>query len=81
VGQTCTSGKCENTSWTAPSAATCITCHDSAAAFGHAQVNTWTDAQGNPVETCEVCHGTDAQFSVASVHSLLGPVPTYSREP
>jgi hypothetical protein len=82
VGQTCSSGTCVNTAWLAPSTRVCTSCHDDATTAGHAALNTWTDPSGNTVETCDTCHGTDAQFSVANVHQIAAPyVPPYNREP
>jgi hypothetical protein len=71
VGQACRAARCENVAWQAPSAAACLSCHDTAAAAGHAALNTWSSPDG-PVETCDVCHGPSATDSVATVH-LLGP--------
>ena len=81
VGQSCVNRKCVNTAWTQPSARACITCHDSADAAAHAALQTYAGG-GSPVESCEVCHGTDAAFSVSSVHNITAPyVPPYQREP
>ena len=81
VGQACVGGTCQNQSWIEPSSVVCLSCHDDAAATGHAALMTWTDASGNLVETCTVCHGQNDQFSVAKVHQLADPyVPPYSRE-
>jgi hypothetical protein len=81
MGQSCVSSKCVNTAWTAPSARICLTCHDEAEASGHAALNTW-QSPGGPVETCNVCHGSDGDFSVQKVHSIRNPyVPTYQRLP
>ena len=34
------------------------------------------------VESCEVCHGPDAEFSADKVHHIASPyVPPYPREP
>jgi len=69
----------ENVAWQEPShrdhpseqglpvrrwAAVCGACHDSTDAQAHISVQ--TDAQGN--ESCGVCHGTDAEWSVARLH-------------
>ncbi len=79
-GQTCTNALCVNTSWLAPSATVCLACHDTEDAFGHTQLNTWAGPTG-PVETCDVCHGTGAQFAVDLVHNITDPyVPPYARE-
>jgi OmcA/MtrC family decaheme c-type cytochrome len=47
-----------------PITAACTSCHDSAAAKGHAAVNTTTDK----TETCSVCHGEGKEFAVGGVH-------------
>ena len=49
----------------------------------HAAINTWTDPNNpnNVIETCDTCHGTDADFSVDKVHNISNPyVPPYPRE-
>ncbi len=81
IGQECVAGKCRNNAYKQPSALVCLSCHDSAAATGHAALMTWTDKMGNPVETCEVCHGPGADFAVERVHNISAPyVPPYTRE-
>ncbi|MGZ3443204.1 MAG: multiheme c-type cytochrome, partial [Polyangia bacterium] len=81
IGQACVAGTCSNVAWLAPSARVCTSCHDDASTAGHAAINTWTDPDGNVVETCETCHGTDAEFSVDKVHNISNPyVPPYPRE-
>jgi OmcA/MtrC family decaheme c-type cytochrome len=47
-----------------PTAAACLACHDEVQAEAHAF--TMTTSFG---EACEVCHGTDADFSVDKVHA------------
>lgn len=47
-----------------PTAAACLACHDSRAAASHAATN--TTAIG---ESCDVCHGASAEFSVNKVHT------------
>ena len=47
------------------------------------RINTWTDPNNpnNVVESCDTCHGTDAEFSVDKVHNIASPyVPPYPRE-
>jgi hypothetical protein len=68
VGQECSAGKCVNTAWLSPSAAACLSCHDSAAAAGHAALNTW-----GAVETCTVCHDRGAAYSPDKVHNVDNP--------
>lgn len=41
----------------------CLSCHDTAAAAAHARLQTI-----DGVESCEVCHGDDREFSVVTVH-------------
>ena len=75
VGQECKSSKCVNRTWVHPSAAACLSCHDSPDAAGHAALQTY---QGT--ETCDVCHGEHADFSVEKVHNIWNPyVPPYPR--
>ncbi|MCC6796281.1 MAG: OmcA/MtrC family decaheme c-type cytochrome [Candidatus Hydrogenedentes bacterium] len=50
-----------------PQSASCNSCHDSFAAVLHAALN--SDLAGGD-ESCEVCHGVDAEFSVERVHAL-----------
>ncbi len=81
VGQTCANKLCVNNAWLNPSARACITCHDTDYATGHAALNTWSSPNG-PVETCNTCHSSGADFAVATVHSIRNPyVPTYQRTP
>jgi len=44
--------------------AACGACHDSSAAAGH--IDAMTSPSG--AESCEVCHGTDAEFAVEVMH-------------
>lgn len=80
-GQECVSGKCRNSVWkNEASGRACLTCHDSAAAFGHAALNT-TVIGGQQVETCAVCHGAGRDFSSEKAHNISSPyVPPYPRE-
>jgi OmcA/MtrC family decaheme c-type cytochrome len=47
-----------------PAAAACLSCHDSLDAAAHAEANT-----SDLGESCSLCHGTDAAFSVERVHA------------
>ena len=47
-----------------PATAACLSCHSSQEAASHALVNTSTLG-----ESCTVCHGTNAQFSVDKYHA------------
>jgi OmcA/MtrC family decaheme c-type cytochrome len=84
-GQTCGSaGTCVNNAWMSPTARACITCHDSADATAHAALNTYTPPSGQPIESCPVCHGSDSEFAVDTVHnitSLYSLHLAYPREP
>ena len=43
-------------------------------------VQTWLDGDGNPVESCQVCHGPKGEFSVELVHNIVSPYkPPYLR--
>lgn len=53
---------------TLPESAACTSCHDSAMAALHAALNS---SFGTGVESCSVCHGSGAAFSVDLVHGLL----------
>ncbi|HMK73419.1 MAG TPA: hypothetical protein VK454_08760, partial [Myxococcaceae bacterium] len=76
----CTSGRCTNTGWQTPTATVCLSCHDAADAYGHAQANTATIG-GVQVEACDVCHGVGKTFSVSTMHNITSPyVPPYPRE-
>ncbi|MCL4435358.1 MAG: OmcA/MtrC family decaheme c-type cytochrome [Thaumarchaeota archaeon] len=50
---------------TQPITSTCITCHDSAADKGHAQLQTAPPA----IETCNVCHAEGKDIAVSKVHN------------
>jgi len=52
-----------------PERASCTSCHDSLIAEVHAILNTDRNAR---VESCAVCHGNSADFSVLDVHNM-GP--------
>ncbi|HEX9242612.1 MAG TPA: hypothetical protein VF875_09255 [Anaeromyxobacter sp.] len=81
IGQACDGGRCANVAWKAPSARVCLSCHASAATYGHAQLNTYVPGAGAVVETCDVCHGPGAAFSVEWAHDVApASVTTYSRE-
>jgi len=81
IGQSCVAGTCSNVAWLEPSTRVCTSCHDDASTAGHAAINTWTDPSGSVIETCETCHGTDAEFAVVKVHNVSNPyVPPYPRE-
>jgi OmcA/MtrC family decaheme c-type cytochrome len=84
-GQTCGyAGTCVNVAWKAPSTRACMTCHDSADDALHAQLNTYTPPSGAPIETCNVCHGSDASFSVQTMHNITTLYSldlAYPREP
>jgi hypothetical protein len=69
VGQDCAGGRCTNVGWKEPSTRACLPCHDTAAAAGHAALETWSSPDG-PVETCGVCHGERAAYAVDAVHAL-----------
>jgi OmcA/MtrC family decaheme c-type cytochrome len=51
-----------------PITAACTGCHDATATASHALANTTSLG-----ESCQVCHGQNAQFSVDSVHTLTTP--------
>jgi hypothetical protein len=79
-GQSCAGSSCVNTAWQMTGSKVCLGCHDSGAAYEHALLNTGS-VSGTPVETCNVCHGLTAEFSVAKVHNIRSPyVPPYLRE-
>lgn len=83
IGQSCQGGTCVNTAWLSPSALVCTSCHDDASTAAHAAINTWTDPNdpSHVIESCDTCHGTDADFSVDKVHNISNPyVPPYPRE-
>jgi decaheme cytochrome c component MtrC/MtrF-like protein len=81
VGQACMGGTCRNVAWQEPSRRVCLSCHDSSAAYGHAQIMTYTDpATNEQIETCQVCHGAEADFAIEKVHNISNPyVPPYPR--
>lgn len=82
-GQRCVGAVCQNVSWKKASTRACLSCHDSAADFGHVRLQTYDPGGGAaPIETCDVCHGEAATFSVEATHALANPYrPPYAREP
>ncbi|HEU4523133.1 MAG TPA: OmcA/MtrC family decaheme c-type cytochrome, partial [Thermoanaerobaculia bacterium] len=53
-----------------PGTAACLGCHDSKDAAAHAYLQTTTfPGSNNPAESCGVCHGTNAEWSVDKVHA------------
>ena len=54
----------QTVSITLPIRAVCTSCHDSDVVAGHAELQTTV----GQVETCEVCHGPNSEFSVPTVH-------------
>jgi OmcA/MtrC family decaheme c-type cytochrome len=60
-----TQGGDEVVNLTLPIVAACTACHDTAAAKGHAALQTTADG----LETCEVCHGPGSEFDVEAVHN------------
>ncbi|MHB8521466.1 MAG: multiheme c-type cytochrome [Limisphaerales bacterium] len=84
----CTKCHAESDTWKQkPSRMACLACHDSDAAKTHGKLMTWIPDPNDPygptaIETCEVCHDADAEFSPDKVHSISNPyVPPYPREP
>jgi len=49
---------------TTPTTNACLSCHNTKAAWSHAAANTTTLG-----ESCDVCHGTSGEYSVAKVHA------------
>jgi OmcA/MtrC family decaheme c-type cytochrome len=81
-GLSCANKVCTNTSWQAASRRACLTCHDTGPAYAHAAVNAPLLPDGNTVESCSVCHGPDAAYSVESLHNITNPYrPPYARTP
>ena len=82
-GQGCIGGKCQNVAWQKPSQRACITCHDSPDAYAHANLMTFDPGGGQPkIESCEVCHGPEADFAIQRVHDIANPYkPPYARKP
>ncbi len=79
-------GDANSITWTEkPSRLACLACHDEDAAQAHGTLMTYDPTPADPwsgdeMETCEVCHGSDADFSPAKVHSISNPyVPPYPR--
>ncbi len=52
-----------------PATAACLGCHTTQAAAAHAQVNGGSAADNPLGESCAVCHGSSAEFSVDRVHA------------
>ena len=82
VGQACVGGTCINDSWLVASTRVCTSCHDEAQTFAQAALMTYSNGTGGPpIETCEVCHGRDADFAVDKDYQIAAPdQPPYLRE-
>jgi hypothetical protein len=82
----CHDAKTSGTWKTQPSRLACSACHDSDASVSHMNLMTQNPNPADPydpkrVETCVVCHGPTAEFSVTNVHNISNPyVPPYPRE-
>jgi OmcA/MtrC family decaheme c-type cytochrome len=84
----CTKCHAQSDSWKKkPSRIACLACHDEDDAKAHGKLMTYMPDPSDPygpksVETCDICHGADADLSVEKVHSISKPyVPPYRREP
>ncbi|MDO8690997.1 MAG: hypothetical protein Q7R39_13465 [Dehalococcoidia bacterium] len=72
---------------TGPSRLACTGCHDKDVVNAHAKLQTLMEVPEDPyniknLETCVVCHGPKAEFSVERVHNISDPyAPPYLREP
>jgi hypothetical protein len=82
----CTKCHAESDTWKqTPSRVACLACHDSDEAKAHGRIMTFMQDPNDPYgpgaqESCEVCHGADAEFSPDKVHSIANPyVPPYPR--
>jgi decaheme cytochrome c component MtrC/MtrF-like protein/collagen triple helix repeat protein len=78
----------ETDDWTQkPSRLACLACHDTDAAIAHGSLMTWDPTpvdpwNGDEEESCEVCHGADAEFAPSIVHNVWDPYkPPYPRAP
>jgi hypothetical protein len=83
----CTKCHDENPMWKEePSRLACLACHDSDEAIVHGAIMTYDATpedpwSGDEVETCVVCHGSDADFSPDKMHNISDPYrPPYPRE-
>ena len=52
-----------------PATAACLGCHTTQAAASHALVNGGSAADNPLGESCAVCHGRNAEFSVDRMHA------------
>lgn len=84
----CTKCHAESDSWKQkPSRMACLACHDSDEAKAHGTLMTFIPNPADPygsgaLETCEVCHGAEEEFSADKVHRITNPfVPPYPRAP
>ena len=70
---------------TTPNRLACSGCHNDAAALAHMDTMTANFNPADPyssdsTQSCEVCHGADADFAPAKVHNIANPyVPPYPR--
>jgi OmcA/MtrC family decaheme c-type cytochrome len=84
----CTKCHSETPSWTENAGRLpCSACHDSALAVTHMALQTYDPTpvdpwSGDEVETCEICHGGEADYAPKIVHRISNPfVPIYPRAP
>lgn len=83
----CTKCHADNPMWKEePSRLACVSCHDGIETIFHGLLMTfdptWDEPySGDEIETCVVCHGAGADFSVEKMHNISDPYrPPYPRE-
>ncbi|MBI2957235.1 MAG: cytochrome c3 family protein, partial [Chloroflexi bacterium] len=82
----CHSADTTGTWKTNPNRLACSSCHDSAKAISHMDLQVKNPNPADPydvrrVETCAVCHGLGRDFAVDKVHNVSNPFkPPYPRE-
>jgi hypothetical protein len=83
----CTKCHAQTSTWTQkPSRVACLACHDSDDDKAHGKIMTYIPDPNDPygptaVESCDVCHGENAEFAPSKVHSISNPYkPPYPRQ-
>lgn len=64
----CSTRSVAQETFTPPQQAVCTSCHDTAAAGAHADLNTVNPMRANAIETCGACHDAGKDFDAVKMH-------------